>query len=144
MRLVLNAIATALLCAGMIVPVNGQTIPNHNQPAVSSQIVHGEYLVKNVSKCGDCHTPMNDHGEPVSEKWLQGSAVGFKPLGPVPAWAPVAPGIAGLPKLTTKQSVDMLMTGVGPNGQPLRPPMPQFHMNRADAEAVTAYLKSLK
>ena len=36
------------------------------------------------------------------------------------------------------------MTGLAPNGQPARPPMPQYKMNRADAEAVVAYLESLK
>lgn len=144
MRFTLIAIATALLCAGMVVPVTAQTTSNHNKPAVSSQIAHGEYLVKNVAQCGDCHTPMNDHGEPVPGKWLQGSVLGFKPLVPMPQWASVAPGIAGLPGLTAKQNVDLLMTGVGRHGHPLRPPMPQFHMNRTDAEAVTAYLKSLK
>ena len=40
--------------------------------------------------------------------------------------------------------MQFFMTGLAPNGQPARPPMPQYKMNRADAEAVVAYLKSLK
>jgi hypothetical protein len=27
------------------------------------QISHGEYLVKGVAGCPDCHTPMNEKGE---------------------------------------------------------------------------------
>src|SRR5438309_109690 len=36
-----------------------------------------------------------------------------------------------------------LTTGVWPDGQRLRPPMPQFRMSREDAESVVAYLRSL-
>jgi hypothetical protein len=43
-----------------------------------------------------------------------------------------------------EKAIQLLMTGLAPNGQPARPPMPQYHMNRVDAEAVVAYLESLK
>ena len=39
--------------------------------------------------------------------------------------------------------ITLLTTGIWVTGKPLRPPMPRFHMTRADAEAVLAYLKSL-
>jgi hypothetical protein len=39
--------------------------------------------------------------------------------------------------------VKLLTTGIWTTGTQLRPPMPQFRMNRADAEAVVAYLKSV-
>lgn len=97
-----------------------------------------------VAKCGDCHTPVNQHGEPVPGQSMKGSVLGFKPLGPVPGWMAAAPDIAGLPGLSTEESIRLLMTGVGPDGQLTRPPMPQYRLNRADAEAITIYLKSLK
>ena len=37
----------------------------------------------------------------------------------------------------------LLTTAIWTNGEPLRDPMPKFHMTRADAEAVVAYLRSL-
>jgi len=40
--------------------------------------------------------------------------------------------------------VKLLTTGIWKTGKPLRPPMPRFQMTRADAEAVVAYLKSVK
>jgi hypothetical protein len=33
---------------------------------------------------------------------------------------------------------------MGRNGAPPDPPMPQFRMSRGDAEAIVAYLRSLK
>ncbi|MEJ1973604.1 MAG: hypothetical protein WDM96_14425 [Lacunisphaera sp.] len=62
----------------------------------------------------------------------------------MPAWAPAAPAIAGLEGFTTEQAVKFLMTGERPSGVAPRPPMPEYRMNRDDAQAVVAYLKSLK
>jgi hypothetical protein len=39
--------------------------------------------------------------------------------------------------------VKLLTTGIWTTGDRLRSPMPQFRMERSDAEAVIAYLKSL-
>lgn len=132
--------AVGMVCLVFALPGFAQT----GKPASKAQIAHGEYLVKGVGECSDCHTPMNEKGEPISGKWLQGSKLTFGPLAPMPAWAGTAPGIAGLPGWTTQQAVHLLMTGLDRSGRRLRPPMPQFRMNHSDAEAVVAYLKSLK
>ena len=109
-----------------------------------AQIARGEYLVKAIGQCGDCHTPFTMTGGFVMEKWLQGKKLEFAPIVPIPFWADTAPSIAGLPGWDTEKAVQFFMTGLAPNGQPARPPMPGYRMNRADAEAVVAYLKSLK
>ncbi len=109
-----------------------------------AQIARGEYLVKAIGQCGDCHTPFNPMGGFVMDKWLQGKKLEFGPLVPFPVWADTAPNIAGLPGWDTQKAVQFFMTGLAPNGQPARPPMPAYKMNRADAEAVVAYLQSLK
>jgi mono/diheme cytochrome c family protein len=111
--------------------------------ASKQQIAHGEYLVK-VAGCPDCHTPTNEKGEFIQEKWLQGTKLFFAPTAPIPNWADTSVNIAGLPGWNHEKAVQYLMTGLAPNGQPARPPMPQYHMNRADAEAVVVYLESLK
>ena len=111
--------------------------------ASKQQIAHGEYLVK-ITGCPDCHTPMNEKGEPIQEKWLQGTKLFFAPTVPIPNWADTSVNIAGLPGWDHEKAIQFFMTGLAPNGQPARPPMPQYHMNRADAEAVVAYLESLK
>ena len=109
-----------------------------------SQIARGEYLVKAIGQCADCHTPFNAQGGFVMDKWLQGKKLEFAPLVPIPIWADTAPNIAGLPGWDTTKAVEFFMTGLAPNGLPARPPMPAYKMNHADAEAVVAYLQSLK
>ena len=61
-----------------------------------AQIARGEYLVKAIGQCGDCHTPFNDHGQYIMAQWLQGKKLEFGPLVPMPVWADTSPNIAGL------------------------------------------------
>ena len=110
--------------------------------AAEAKITRGKYLVTRVGMCGDCHTPHNAKGEAVMDRWLLGSELPFKPTVPMP-WMAVAPPIAGLPTLTHDQAVHFLMTGERPGKPVVMPPMPEYRLDKADAEAVTAYLKSL-
>ena len=140
MKKMMVAIVVGALC--IVAAHNGLAASGGS--ASKQQIAHGEYLVKSVAGCGDCHTPMNEKGEPIQEKWLQGTKLFFAPIAPIPNWADTSVNIAGLPGWNHERAVQLLMTGLAPNGQPPRPPMPQYHMNRADAEAVVVYLESLK
>jgi mono/diheme cytochrome c family protein len=133
------AVVGAALCLGVIVKASAAP-PSKPQ----AQIARGEYLVKGIGQCGECHTPFTFTGGFVMDKWLQGKKLEFGPLVPIPIWADTSPNIAGLPDWDNEKAVQFFMTGLAPNGQPARPPMPAYHMNRADAEAVVAYLKSLK
>ena len=93
--------------------------------------------------CGDCHTPHNEKGEPIKERWLKGAALGFKPKVPIPAWADMAVDISGLPGWKRDAAIKFLMTGMDSSGAHARPPMPQYRFNLQDATAIAAYLKSL-
>jgi hypothetical protein len=73
-----------------------------------------------------------------------GAPIMFKPTMKVPEWADTAPALAGLVGYTDAQIVTALSTHVGPKGTPMRPPMPPFRLTRQDAEAVAAYLRTLK
>lgn len=137
-NLVMAVAAATVLC--LVVADRGSAAPSSNK----TQIARGEYLVKAIGQCGDCHTPMTPTGGFVMDKWLQGKKLEFAPLIPIPIWADTSPNIAGLPGWDTEKAVQFFMTGLAPNGQPARPPMPAYHMNREDAEAVVAYLQSLK
>jgi mono/diheme cytochrome c family protein len=106
-------------------------------------IARGKYLSNNIAMCGDCHTPTDKKGNPIKGRTLQGAALTFKSLVDVPDWMPVAPGIAGL-SWTDEQAIRFFMTGKRPNGTMAAPPMPPFRLTKADAAAITAYLKSLK
>ncbi len=80
--------------------------------------------------CGQCHTPRDSAGAPDRSRWLQGAPVWLVSAEPVADWPLQAPRI-------------VLSSGIWRDGKPLRPPMPQFHMTREDADSVVAYLKSL-
>lgn len=110
----------------------------------SRQLARGKYLVENVGLCADCHTPRGERGEFDRARWLQGSRLDFKPTVPMPAWAEASLPIAGLPTLSEADAVQLLETGATHGGRRPRPPMPEFRFTREDAEAVVAYLKSLK
>ncbi len=77
-------------------------------PAESAQVSRGKYLVERTGMCADCHTPMNQKGEPIKERHLGGAPLMFKPTMPVPGWVEVAPPIAGLPGFTDEQGVKFL------------------------------------
>jgi mono/diheme cytochrome c family protein len=113
-------------------------------PATSAaKIARGKYLVESVAHCGECHSPHNEKGEPVPGKQLKGATLDFKPITPMPVWADKAPNIAGMRGWEDADAVKFFMTGLAYNDLPARPPMPQYKMNKEDAEAVVAYLKSL-
>jgi mono/diheme cytochrome c family protein len=110
----------------------------------SASIARGKYIVNNVGSCNDCHTPIDKKGQPITGQYLKGAPLMFKPTVPVPGWMSVAPGIAGLPGWTDEQGIEFLTTGKKPDGGMAAPPMPAIRLNKADASAVVAYLKSLK
>jgi mono/diheme cytochrome c family protein len=110
----------------------------------NGQVAHGKYIVEEVAKCVNCHTPRDANGEIDTARQLMGAPVFFQPAQPVADWPQICPRIGGTPPGTDQEMVTLLTTGIWNTGRPLRDPMPKFHMTREDAEAVVAYLKSLK
>jgi mono/diheme cytochrome c family protein len=109
-----------------------------------SQVARGKYIVEGLSRCAQCHTPRDENGTSDRGHWLEGAAVWLKSAGPTADWPLQAPRIAGIPPGTDAEMVTLLTTGIWKDGKPLRQPMPQFRMTEPDAEAVVAYLKSVK
>jgi len=72
----------------------------------------------------------------IQYKWLQGSELFIKPAFPIPGWTSISPGIGGLPNWTDEQAIKFLTNGIAPDGAQA--------FNRAHAQAVVAYLRSLK
>lgn len=112
--------------------------------ASGSAVARGQYLVEDVAMCGTCHTPRHPNGSLDRSQWLAGAPVPYQPSQPTTDWPTVAPRIAGLPPASNDGMVTLLTTGVWITGKQLREPMPKFHMTKVDAEAVVAYLKSVK
>jgi mono/diheme cytochrome c family protein len=107
------------------------------------EIERGRYLVEEVAKCPECHTPRNARGELDHQAWLQGAPIWIMPVRPIPNWADRAPALAGFASFTDEQGERVLEKGIGPEGETLRPPMHIYHMSHGDAKAIIAYLKSL-
>jgi mono/diheme cytochrome c family protein len=112
-------------------------------PASDADVQRGKYLVEEVAKCGECHTPRNDDGELDYSHWLQGAPVWIMPVHPNSHWAERAPALAGFPGYSDQDGFDILEKGVGANGETIRPPMHIYHMKHEDAVAIIAYLRSL-
>lgn len=107
-------------------------------------VARGKYIVEDVAMCGTCHTPRLQDGELDRTRWLAGGPVPYLPAYQASDWPLLEPRIGGTPPANDAGMITLLMTAVWTDGKPLRDPMPKFHMSRADAEAVLAYLKSLR
>jgi hypothetical protein len=112
-------------------------------PATKEEVDRGRYLVEEVAKCPECHTPRKANGELDGEAWLQGAPIWIRPVANIQPWADHAPALAGLGGFTDVQVERVLKEGTGPNGEALRAPMHIYHLNGQDARAIVAYLKSL-
>ncbi len=137
----------AVLCiACLLLPVFVVFAQEKSQPgsARGDSMARGKYIVERVAMCIECHTPRDESGRLLTTKYLQGAPI---PVNAPPYsnmnWAVKAPSIVGLPGYTTQQGVRLLMEGITSDGRTPNPPMPPFRFNRADAEAVVGYLKSL-
>ena len=147
--------AVSVLC-GMTIPLlclfcapgftQSKNVDSAGSPvraASQGAIDRGKYIVEDIAVCAQCHTPRDGEGQFDRSKWLEGAALWLNPAQPTPNWPLVAPRIAGDPPGTDAEMIRLLTTGVWREGKQLRPPMPQFRMSEADAEAVLTYLKSL-
>jgi len=107
-------------------------------------VERGKYIVENVAMCERCHTPRDENGSPERNHWLMGGPIQIMQTYPTPTWATREPRIAGAPPGTDEQFITLMTTGISRTGAPPNLPMPPFRMTRPDAEAVLAYLKSLR
>jgi len=119
-------------------------LPHASEKAgAAGDVARGKYLVESVAMCGQCHTPRDSNGNPDRTRWLQGASLPYMPAQPDSNWPINAPRIGGTPPANDADMVKLLTTGIWTTGDRLRFPMPQFRLERGDAEAVVAYLKSL-
>jgi mono/diheme cytochrome c family protein len=112
------------------------------------KLEYGRYLTEEVGKCQECHSPRLETGQLDKTKWLKGSTLNFQPINEVKGWHKTAPDLTPGGKLWARWGEDgmlkFLMNGVNPKGEPVDPPMPAYKLKASDAEAIVAYLKSLK
>ncbi len=116
--------------------------------ADADQIERGRYLATEVGKCQDCHTPMGENGEPDKTKWMKGAELPIQPVKEIKGWHTKSPDLTGDSRLFQRWKDDgmvkFLVTGKNPRGGSADAPMPTYTLKQEDAEAIVAYLKSLK
>ena len=116
--------------------------------AQDDKVARGKYLVEEVAKCQDCHTPKMDNGNFIKSMWMKGATLNITPAAPVQGWHAAAPDITPNGALWKRWNeegmVNFLTTGKSPRGGAAGAPMPTYTLKREDAEAIVAFLKSLQ
>jgi mono/diheme cytochrome c family protein len=143
MRATLLVVFFLLLFLGAwssVIVSGAQNAPSRNP---QTQVSQGRYLVEEVAKCSECHTPRDAKNQLDRSRWLQGASIWIVPVHSISNWAQFAPPLAGLPGLSDEQMERVLEKGQAANGREILPPMHVYHLNHADAQAVVAYLRSL-
>ena len=125
-------------------PASAQVKQAKTKEAGQGSVERGRYIVESVAMCERCHTRRDVNGNPDKTHWLMGGPVQTRPTYVEQDWAVVEPRLAGSPPGTDDEFIKLLTTGISRTGLPPKQPMPPFRMTREDAEAVLAYLKSLR
>ena len=115
--------------------------------AQGASVERGKYLVEEVARCQECHTPRTDTGEFDTSKWMKGATLVGVPSMTIADWHQKSPDISSTSALWTRWGADgiskFLQTAKNPRGGKAGPPMPAYMMKAEDADAIAAYLKSL-
>ena len=139
-------IITIALFASSVAAQRGNGAEPRDSTAVQlppGNIAHGRYLAEHVANCVECHSGRDGAGNIIEGEQYLGGNIPFAPPW-ANDWAMRAPRNRGLVGYDDKAALRLLTEGaIGRDVRQLRPPMPRFRMNRSDAEAVVAYLKSL-
>lgn len=116
--------------------------PFTNVPTASAAINRGAYLVQALGHCGECHTPRNFLGGPISSRFLAG---GKGPDGrSVPNVTP-----SRLRHWSDSELKKFFLTGITPDDDTVSEEMNEVIRNTTsqltpqDADALVAYLRSL-
>jgi hypothetical protein len=139
--------AFAIAAAAVVALTVPAAAPGQDTKA-DAKLVRGKYLVEEVARCQECHTPVLENGEFDKTQWMKGATMVGIPAKPIPDWHQKAPDISSTSKLWTNWKAEgiskFLQTGKTPKGGKSGPPMPVYKVTAEDADAMTAYLQSLK
>jgi mono/diheme cytochrome c family protein len=115
--------------------------------AQDAKVERGKYLVLEVARCQECHSPKTDAGDFDTTKMLKGAKLNVAPIGSIAGWHAASPDLTSTSALWQRWGDDgmikFLETAKNPRGGKAGAPMPSYTMRHDDAEALVAYLKSL-
>jgi mono/diheme cytochrome c family protein len=114
--------------------------------AAETLIERGQYLVRSIAACGNCHTPRGPSGPIASMELAGGNKFEEKNF---TAFAPnITPDKeTGIGRWRDQQIIDAIREGKRPDGTTIGPPMPfdmYRYMSDNDVKAITAFIKSLR
>ncbi|MBI5083524.1 MAG: c-type cytochrome [Acidobacteria bacterium] len=139
--MLLNRIALLLAAAGTLLRAQ-------DAPGAAAQIERGRYLAEEVGKCQMCHSPLTETGDYDKERWMKGAVMNLAPIKPVEGWHKTSPDITPSGRLWERWGeaglIKYLVTGLNPRGGKADAPMPTYKLKQEDAEALVAYLKTIK
>lgn len=138
-------VKVTLLTSFLLLSVFAASAQEQAKPSDRNLAGRGKYIVEQVALCVECHTPRDSNGVLLRTEYLKGAPVPVQsPPYPQMKWALKAPAIAGLPGYSEQQGIRLLTEGITRDGRTPDPPMPRYRLNRSDAQAVVAYLRSLQ
>ena len=112
-----------------------------------SKIERGKYLVEEVGRCQECHTPKTEAGEFDKSRWMKGATLVGVPSTPVADWHQKSPDLTStsdaLDEMGPGRVLEVSANGENPRGGTAGPPMPAYMLKAEDADAIATYLKSL-
>ena len=108
------------------------------------QIERGRYLAVDVAMCVQCHSPRDSRGRIIESQRFRGAPITVDSRICAVPFATRAPALAGLPGYEKKAFVQLMVTGQTKRGGEAMAPRPQYRFNQEDAEALEAYLSSLR
>jgi len=115
--------------------------------AQDARVPRGKYLVEEVARCQECHTPKTETGDFDKSKWLKGAKLDIAPIATIQGWHAASPDITSTSALWQRWGPDgltkFLETARNPRGGKAGAPMPAYTLQHDDADAIVAYLKSL-
>jgi cytochrome c2 len=131
----------------MFACVVAATLAAASASAQDALVQRGKYLVEEVARCQECHTPKTESGEFDMAKSLKGAKLNIAAIAPVQGWHAASPDITSTSPLWQRWGDDgmakFLETAKNPRGGKAGAPMPAYTMKAEEAEAIVAFLKTL-
>jgi mono/diheme cytochrome c family protein len=126
-------------------PSYGPPVAKVKTPSRRAKLKYGAYLAGPLGHCIECHSTPDAKGVPDFVNKTGGGGMPFNGPWGISYAANITP--TGIGKWSNAQIRTAIAKGVRPDGVKLKPPM-AFHyykgINRADLDALVAYLRTLK
>ena len=127
-------------------PAYGPTVESVAQPEQGVTVAYGEYLAGPVAHCVECHSPLGPMGPDLTNQLGAGGLEFHGPWGTSVSANLTPHPEDGISAWTDEELVQMITTGIRPDGSPMKPPMGFGYYGRMTSEdlaAVILYLRQL-